>query len=114
LLFSQILFFPHQINKNSKTDYDCNNSHLLDCAKKVDIYPMELTDFVTRFASCFSQTESAKINANTAYRALDEWNSMLALIIIAMVDTDYKKELTADDIRQSNTINDLFDRLNEK
>lgn len=86
----------------------------MDCVKKIDIYPMELTDFVARFASCFSQTESSKINANTTYRALDEWNSMLALIIIAMVDTDYKKELTADDIRQSQTVKDLFDRLNSK
>lgn len=75
---------------------------------------MELTDFVARFASCFSQTEPADINANTTYRELDEWNSMLALIIIAMVDTDYKKELTADDIRQSHTIKDLFDILNVK
>ena len=39
---------------------------------------------------------------------------MLALIVIAMADEEFDKELTGSEIRNSETFQDLFNVLNEK
>lgn len=72
---------------------------------------MELADFVLKFSDCFTPEAAQKINASTAFRELDEWNSMMALIIISMVDSDFNKVLSADDIRASQTVEDLFHKI---
>lgn len=72
---------------------------------------MELAEFVTKFSDCFSPQAAQKITANTAFREIEEWNSMMALIIISMVDSDFGKVLSADDIRASVTVDDLFHKL---
>lgn len=72
---------------------------------------MELADFVLKFSECFSPETAQKISASTLFRELEEWNSMMALIIISMVDSDFGKVLSADDIRASKTVKDLFDKI---
>ncbi|HEY0262256.1 MAG TPA: hypothetical protein VGB95_04470 [Chitinophagales bacterium] len=72
---------------------------------------MELADFILKFSECFSPETAQKITASTAFRELEEWNSMMALIVISMVDADFGKVLSADDIRASKTVEDLFYKL---
>ena len=72
---------------------------------------MELAGFILKFSECFSPEEARKISASTAFRELEEWNSMMALIIISMVDSDFGKVLSVDDIRASKTVEDLFHKL---
>lgn len=72
---------------------------------------MNLAEFITKFSDCFSPETAQKIKADTAFRELEAWNSMMALIIISMVDSDFGKELSADDIRTSITVEDLFNKL---
>ncbi len=47
---------------------------------------MELNDFVETMADCFNQTEASEITPSTRFRELEEWGSMMALIVIAMID----------------------------
>lgn len=75
---------------------------------------MELQDFTQKFADCFNQTDPAQITANTNFKGLEEWGSMLALIVIAMVDADYGKTVTAEDIKAANTVADLFTIVSNK
>ncbi|MBL7801570.1 MAG: acyl carrier protein [Chitinophagales bacterium] len=69
---------------------------------------MEIALFIENFKDCFNETAADSINENTIFRDLEEWNSMMALIIIAMIDAEFGKVLTADNIRESKTVKDLF------
>ena len=69
---------------------------------------MEMKDFLANFAEQFDDTDANEIQASTVFKDLDEWSSLIALSIIAMVDEEYDVTLKGDDIRNSNTIEDLF------
>lgn len=69
---------------------------------------MELNDFIQHFAEQFDDTDVNDIQATTEYKELDEWSSLLALSIIAMADEEYNVTLKGEDIRNSKTIEDLF------
>ena len=75
---------------------------------------MDIFSFVTRFAAQFEQTPSDFFKADTAFREAEEWDSLIALSVIGMVDEDYGVKLTGDDIRNSVTINDIFAKIQVK
>lgn len=69
---------------------------------------MELNDFIENFASQFDETDVIEFKSNTLFKSIDEWSSLTALSIIAMVDEEYNVRIKGDDIRSSDTIEDLF------
>ena len=75
---------------------------------------MELKEFIENFAAQFEETESNEITAITIFKDLDEWSSLTALSVIAMADDEYEVVLTGDDIRNSTTVNDLFELVKAK
>ncbi len=69
---------------------------------------MEIKEFVENFADQFDDTDASELNAETKFKDLEEWSSLIALSVIAMVDEEYDVALKGDDIRNSDTILDLF------
>lgn len=69
---------------------------------------MELKDFIENFAMEFDETPQEAFSPETKYKTLDEWNSLTALSIIAMVDDNYNKTITGANLRACETIEDLF------
>jgi acyl carrier protein len=69
---------------------------------------MELDLFIENFAEQFEDTDSSEITAETEFKTLDEWSSLIALSVIAMVDEEYEVTIKGEDIRNSNTVEDLF------
>ena len=69
---------------------------------------MDLKDFIENFANQFDDTDASEFKAETVFKELDEWSSLIALSVIAMVDEEYDVTIKGDDIRNSNTIEDLF------
>ena len=69
---------------------------------------MELKNFIENFASQFDETEASVFQADTKFKDLEEWSSIIALSIIAMTDEEYEVKLKGNDIRNSNTIEDLY------
>lgn len=72
---------------------------------------MELNQFVENFAAQFDDTDASVFTPATNFRELDEWSSLIALSIIAMVDEEYDVTLKGDDIRSAVTIQELFERV---
>jgi acyl carrier protein len=72
---------------------------------------MDLNQFIENFAGLFEETEPDTIYANTNFKELEEWSSLLALSVIAMVDEEYDVEFRGDDIRGSQTVEDLYNRV---
>lgn len=75
---------------------------------------MEIKDFISNFAAQFDDTEESVFNAETKFRELDEWSSLLALSIIAMVDEEYDVQLKGEEMRSATTIQELFDLVKSK
>lgn len=75
---------------------------------------MELQEFVENFANQFDETDPSEIQAATAFHELDEWSSLIALSIIAMVDEEYDVTLKGDDIKNAVTVEDLFNTVKAK
>ncbi len=69
---------------------------------------MNLNQFIEHFADLFDETDHDLIKADTCFKDLEEWSSLLALSVIAMIDEEYDVEFKGDDIRGSNTVEALF------
>lgn len=75
---------------------------------------MELKKFIENFAVQFDDTDASEIKAETVFKELDEWSSLLALSVIAMVDEEYDVALKGDDIRSAQTVEDLYNLVKER
>ena len=75
---------------------------------------MEIQEFIENFAAQFDDTDEALFTAETNFKDLDEWSSLTALSIIAMVDDEYDVIIKGNDITSAVTIQDLFNIVKGK
>lgn len=75
---------------------------------------MEKTQFLKDFSDQFDETDPSTITMDTKFKELGEWSSMVALMVIAMADEQYNTKITGADLRESATIEELFDRVSAK
>lgn len=75
---------------------------------------MDIKEFVQNFADQFDETDTSVFTPETRFREIDEWSSLIGLSVIAMVDDEYEVTLKGDDIKSSNTIQDIFDKVQSK
>ena len=75
---------------------------------------MEIKEFIANFADQFDDTDPSEITASTIFRDLEEWSSLTALSIIAMIYEEYDVSLKGDDIKNAETVEDLFNAVNSK
>lgn len=70
--------------------------------------------FVNYFFELLDDTDKSLITSDTVFKELEEWTSILALSLIAMVDEVYDVTLDTDDIRDANTLEDLYRAIQQK
>ena len=75
---------------------------------------MDINEFVRYFADEFEETPVEQFSPSTVYKELDEWGSLLALSIIAVVDEKFDKRITGADLRSCNTIENLYELVLSK
>ncbi len=75
---------------------------------------MDIKEFIEQFADELDETTIDELSPETDFKALEEWSSLVALSIIAMVDDNYEKEITGEDLRSSTTLQDLFNLVESK
>jgi len=75
---------------------------------------MEQKDFIENFAAQFDDTDASEIKAETEFKDLDEWSSLIALTVISMVDEEYDVTIDGKDIREARTVEDLFNTIKSK
>lgn len=75
---------------------------------------MELEKFVAEFADQFDDTDASEIKAETKFHDLEEWSSLIAMGVIAMAKTEYGKTITGKEIRECETVEDLFNHIASK
>lgn len=75
---------------------------------------MEMKEFIQNFADQFDEIDVKALTPETNFRELDEWSSMVALSVLAMIDDEYDVQLKADEMRQTTLIQQLFDLVQSK
>lgn len=68
---------------------------------------MELSAFIDLLRESFDELET-ELTPSTEYKKIEEWTSMQALILIAHIDDTIGIVLSADDLKNSSTIEQLF------
>lgn len=67
-----------------------------------------LNKFIELFAEQFDETDPSEITAKTVFHDLDEYSSLIALSIIAMIDEEFDVTIKGDDMRGAVTVEDLY------
>lgn len=75
---------------------------------------MEIKEFIQNFADQFDDTDASVFTAETVFHELEDYSSLVALSIIAMVDEEYGVTIGANEMKTSVTIQDLFNQVKEK
>lgn len=69
---------------------------------------IDQAEFLKNFEEQFDEIEPNSLTLETDFREIEEWSSLNALLIVAMVDTEYGITLTGDDIVKSKTVGDIY------
>lgn len=75
---------------------------------------MDLKEFIAHVAEQFEETDASQIVASTKFQELDEYSSLIALSLIAMIDEEYDVTIKGNDLRSAVTIEDLFNTVKSK
>ena len=75
---------------------------------------MELKEFIANFAELFDDTDPSEITPDTFFHDLDEWSSLAGMGVIAMVKTAYDKSVTGKELRECETVEDIFNLVATK
>jgi acyl carrier protein len=69
---------------------------------------MNIEEFIAHIENEFDDLKPGMLKPESKFRESFEWNSINALILIAMVKTEYDITLTADDLVKSQTVQDIY------
>jgi len=69
---------------------------------------MKIEEFIKHIEDEFDDLKPGILKPESQFREVFEWNSINALILIAMVKIEYDVTLTADDLIKSKTVNDIY------
>ena len=75
---------------------------------------MEINEFIEHFAEQFDDTDISDFTPETVFHDLDEYSSIIALSIIAMIDEEYGVPIKGNEMSAAVTIEDLFNTVKSK
>lgn len=70
---------------------------------------MEIKEFIEHFIEQFDNVPVEEVTPETRHHEMEEWTSMIALSVMAMIDEEYDVQIKADEMRNSQTVQELFD-----
>lgn len=73
-----------------------------------------MKSFIEKFSELLESVPSEAISELTVFKNIEEWDSLLALSLITMVDEEYNVKLSGDEIRSANTIADIYTIIKSK
>lgn len=71
----------------------------------------DIQAFIENFLVAVDFQDPVEVTPETILIELPEWDSLAALGVIVMFDIEYSKTIISDDLKQSVTLQDLFNLL---
>ena len=75
---------------------------------------MTLETFIEDFENAVEDVEPGSLTGETVFRSIEQWDSLAVLTVIAMVDADYDVRLKAKELKQAETLTELFSIIETK
>lgn len=75
---------------------------------------MEINEFIKNFANQFDETDPSEILAETNFRELEEWSSLVALAVLNMIAKKYEVKLSPEEMQTTSVVQSLFELVQSK
>jgi acyl carrier protein len=79
---------------------------------------MVIQDFIKKIEEEFEEVKPGALKPESTIREHFTWDSVNALVFIAMVNVEYDVVINAEDLQKSNTVQEVYDiiihRMNNK
>ena len=73
-----------------------------------------INTFIENFTTAVDFQEAVEITPQTLLADLEEWDSLAALGVIVMCDMEYGVTITGNDLKESRSIQDVFELIAKK
>jgi acyl carrier protein len=75
---------------------------------------MKIQQLIDQIENEFDEVQPGTIKPESSFREMDGWSSMHALILIALIDNEYDILLTGEQLKNAQTVQDLFEIIQSK
>lgn len=75
---------------------------------------MDINELIKKLEAEFEDIPPGTLTPSTKITDIQGWGSMHALIVIALVDTEYNVTLKGEELRSVQSIQELFDLVKKK
>lgn len=75
---------------------------------------MNQETFIQHFEEAIEGIEPGSVRMNTVMRDLAQWDSLAVLTTLAMVDAEYEVVISANELAECRTVEDLFQLVSGK
>lgn len=75
---------------------------------------MDKALFLQHIREQFEETDPLIVTFETVFKQLEEWSSMHALLIIALIDAEYNVPFTGEDLQKCITIEDIYNTVSNR
>ena len=72
------------------------------------ILAMTIEQFIEDFENAVEDVEPGTLGAETIFKSIEQWDSLSVLTVIAMLDAEYDIRLKARELKEAETLRDLF------
>lgn len=73
-----------------------------------------MEEFIKNFAEQFDDTDFAVFTAETKFRDLEEWSSLIGLAVMNMIAKKYCIKITSAELRATDTIAEIYQLIQSK
>ena len=75
---------------------------------------MEINEFIQKLEGEFEDIPKGMLKPTTQITDIEGWGSMHALIVIALVDTEYGVTIKGDELKKIQSVQELYDMVVSK
>ncbi|MFT6502833.1 MAG: acyl carrier protein [Crocinitomicaceae bacterium] len=75
---------------------------------------MTLEEFVIEIEDAFEIQERGTLLPDTDYKNFEEWDSMHALILIALIDTEFDLLVSGNDLKNLVTVREVYELIQDR
>ena len=75
---------------------------------------MDINVFMAQIAEQYDDVDVAILTPETAFRKVEGWTSLVALMMITMIDEEYGVVITGDEMKTATSLQELYNLVASK
>jgi acyl carrier protein len=76
--------------------------------------PASVDEFVRNFEGAVEGVAPNSLTPDADFHDLEQWDSLAALSVLAMIDGEYETEISGNELRRCKTLGDLYTIIQSK